>query len=106
MLPNGLATGHSCMYLCATADVALFRANKKWHEEQLRKYKDEPFCQIVVRKLKNMQIHGCADGKGYIGVKREIRAIISTRKPLNEWFSVSEGEHNQNIFSDRVIVEN
>lgn len=33
VLPNELATSHSCTYPGATADVAIFRSNSKWHEE-------------------------------------------------------------------------
>lgn len=106
VLSNGPAICHSYIYPCATADVALFRANKNGMENSYTSMRINVFCQIMVRRPKNMQIHGCADGKGYIRVRREIRAIIFTRKPPNGWLSAYQRECKQNIFSDRIIVEN
>lgn len=93
VLPIGLAIGHSTTYPGAFADISIFRANKKWHDEQLRMFDDED--NVADHgDLSDEYMDSCAVlmDNDYTGAHDSVCAIIPMNKPTNEWLSTSHHE--------------
>lgn len=86
LLLIGLAIGHSAHVSGAAAHISIFRANKKWHDEQLRKFDDEDdVTDHGELSEEYMDSWAVLVNKEYTGLHDPVRAIIPTKKLTNGW---------------------
>lgn len=107
VLPNGIAVMISSHYKGATSDLDMFRRHACQHRGMLRKHGEEHGI-IDSGKLsdKYPNLWTVLLDKGYYGAAQETRAIYPTKKPVNRMLAIELVAENQEICSDRIVVEN
>lgn len=105
MLPNERAIGQNKKHPRSVSYIDFLRLNIAWYISELEKLKNEIDDDGKIDNLKDSYRAMLLD-KEYNGIKSIVRVIVPGKKPPNGWLSTTQRASNQNIFSDRLIVEN
>ncbi|ETV69645.1 hypothetical protein H257_14668 [Aphanomyces astaci] len=107
VVPTGFAINVTAAVPGSVADFSIFEANEAFHADKMRKTdaeRDMPDAGPMLDEYPNDW--AILADKGYQGLHRRMRAITPAKRPPGGLLTMSDMEYNDNIATDRVIVEN
>ncbi|ETV66743.1 hypothetical protein H257_16836 [Aphanomyces astaci] len=107
VVPTGFALNVTAAVSGSVADISIFEANEAFHADKMRKTdaeRDTPDAGPMLDEYPNDR--AILANKGFQGLHRRMRAITPAKRPPGGLLTMSDMEYNDNIATDRVIVEN
>ncbi|RHY42117.1 hypothetical protein DYB34_009546 [Aphanomyces astaci] len=107
VVPTGFAINVTAAVPGSVADISIFEANEAFHADKMRKTdaeRDMPDAGPMLDEYPNDW--AILADKGYQGLHRRMRAITPAKRAPGGLLTMSDMEYNDNIATDRVIVEN
>ena len=105
-IPRGFAIGCTTHFAGSINDIDIFYDNLEFHELALQKNESSEVEDDGYLVAKYPDQWGILADKGYQGAAHHIRLIHPMRKPTSRDLFLSEIQMNNEISSDRIIVEN
>lgn len=106
-MPSGYAIGLTKYAKGSVSDKTIFDENEEFHQSQLIKQPDErDLPDLAPMRVEYPNHWPLLADKGYQGIHNTVRGITPMKKPPGSHLSPADMEANDNISSDRVIVEN